>query len=151
MYIDNKVLEQLIQDSRINGRKRSHVLLHNKTEDTIQSLLFALQPSTKIGVHRHFNPTETICCLKGSMAVIMYDEKGNISSVRKLNINNPVFKFRPSRWHSYICLSEDTIGWEIKEGPYKLENFQSPEWCPDVDSVEFESLIMKVKEYVRNI
>ncbi|MBT2758411.1 WbuC family cupin fold metalloprotein [Mesobacillus foraminis] len=128
MYIDKNLLQKLREESRENERKRSHVLLHTSIEDPIQSMLFALQPSTEIGIHRHSNKTETICCLKGKMAVIFYEDNGAIDKVYELSPINPILKFNPSQWHSYKCLCDDTIGWEIKEGPYVLKDFQIPNW-----------------------
>jgi cupin fold WbuC family metalloprotein len=147
MLINNKVLKNLINESRNSLRKRSHLLLHDEVTDDIQSLLFALQPDTEISIHRHPNPTETICCLKGNMAVIIFDNQGEVTKVYSLNSMQPILKFSPAQWHSYVCLTDDTIGWEIKEGPYISSDFESPEWIGRYMEIDIKKV---VKEWIKD-
>lgn len=147
MLVDKELLNSLIEESNTSLRKRSHYLLHEEITDDIQSLLFALQPETEITIHRHKNPTETICCLQGNMVIVFFNDQGEITKLYKLNSKNPILKFKPSQWHTYICLSRDTIGWEIKEGPYILSDFESPEWIDRYKIAELKNVIKKrIKE-----
>lgn len=121
MFLNEKRLKKLIESAKTNENKRSHFLLHNTTDDAIQQIAFCIQPETLIDVHKHKRGTETIVCLEGEMAItFLKDDKLEITV---LNKNNPVFSFNPAGWHTYTSLRDDTVGIEIKEGPYSKENF----------------------------
>ncbi|KHE69242.1 WbuC family cupin fold metalloprotein [Halobacillus sp. BBL2006] len=137
MYICNETIDKLVQESRKNTRKRSHLLLHETSEDKIQSMLFGLQPLTKIRAHRHSNETETICSIKGQIAIFFFNDSGEVIDRRLLNQKNIIYKFNPKVWHSYVCLEEDTVGWEIKEGPYLPGKVQFAQWCPEENDSNF--------------
>ncbi|WP_158211649.1 WbuC family cupin fold metalloprotein [Alkalihalobacterium alkalinitrilicum] len=153
VIINNNHIKKLIDDSLNSKSKRSHFLLHHTHEDKIQSILFCIQPDTYIAAHKHYNDTETICCLKGRMAVIFYYDNGDIEDVIELNSNdlNKIIKFNPSRWHSYICLEKDTVGLEIKEGPYLEKNIIKARWFSDMESKCPENYLNKLKLHVGEI
>ncbi|WP_271397045.1 WbuC family cupin fold metalloprotein [Salinicoccus roseus] len=121
MFISDENKKRLIRESSANESGRSHLLLHESPEDAIQEIVFCIQPSTVINVHKHKRGTETITCLQGSMAVSIFND--DVLNIYHLNKNNPVLKFNPLSWHTYTSLEKDTIGLEIKEGPYLKENF----------------------------
>lgn len=141
MIVKATDLNKLIEESKESIRRRSHLLLHDNTDDPIQSLLFALQPDTEIAIHRHPNLTETICCIRGEMAIIFFSNKGAINEIVRLTPENPICKFNPSQWHTYLCLKDDTVGWEIKEGPYLPESFEVPLWQKQYSVTQLQSFI----------
>lgn len=114
-------LNEMIESANINMNKRSHYLLHHSKDDDIQTIAFCIQPKTLIDVHKHKKGTETIICLKGEMAVTFL--KNEQLEVIVLNENNPVLTFNPNFWHTYTSLKKDTVGIEIKEGPYNKDDF----------------------------
>jgi cupin fold WbuC family metalloprotein len=147
MYINKLIINKLLEESNSSPRKRSHFLLHTSPFDQIQSLLFGLQPNTRIRAHRHSNKTETINCIKGKLAIFFFDSMGIIDNSIILN-SNEIFKFDPTKWHSYLCLETDTIGWEVKEGPYIPEKIEYPEWCPEENDNNFDVFFQKLLCYI---
>lgn len=121
MLLDNYSTNKLIEESQNNSSSRSHLLFHDSIKDDIQQIAFCIQPETLIDVHKHLGGTETIICLRGAMAVTVWNDKD--SEIFILNNQNPILKFNPKNWHTYTSLETNTIGFEIKEGPYNTENF----------------------------
>lgn len=132
MLLDIQSIESLIKKSNLSLDKRSHLLLHETVEDDMQQIAFCIQPETLIDVHKHSRGTETIVCLKGSMAVTFIHE--NELQAFKLNSENPILKFNPTQWHTYTSLEKDTVGFEIKEGPYDKGNFIHHEILNDLNN-----------------
>lgn len=121
MFLNEKMMTEMIEKSKNNSTYRTHTLIHDSPEDDIQTIAFCIQPKTLIDVHRHKKGTETIICLKGEMAVTFI--KNEKLEIIVLNKFNPVLNFNPTNWHTYTSLKEDTVGIEIKEGPYRIQNF----------------------------
>lgn len=132
----------MIETSKINNTYRSHTLIHDSPEDAIQTIAFCIQPETLIDVHKHKKGTETIICLKGEMAVtFLKDEQLEITV---LNESNPILAFNPNEWHTYTSLKENTVGVEIKEGPYRIENFiQHGKFNEEQKRVELNEIIIR--------
>lgn len=121
MFLNEKIMNEMIESSKNKSTNRSHTLLHSSKENDIQTIAFCIQPGTLIDVHKHKKGTETIVCLKGEMAVTFLENEK--LEIIVLNESNPVLSFNPNTWHTYTSLKKDTVGLEIKEGPYRTENF----------------------------
>lgn len=142
MLLNEKIISDMIEISKNNTTFRSHTLIHDSSEDDIQTIAFCIQPETLIDVHRHREGSETIICLKGEIAVTFIKNEQLESIV--LNQSNPILNFDPTNWHTYTSLKEDTVGVEIKEGPYRIENFiRHEEFNEEQKRVELNEIIIQ--------
>ena len=96
--------------------------MRNSSEDTSQRMLNALQPDTKVPVHRHKGTSETVILLKGKIKEIFYDENGKITDEFLLNQDCIGINIPKNQWHTIEVL-EPSIIIEMKDGSYKtLDN-----------------------------
>ena len=125
---DKEFLEGLFEQASSAERKRQNFDLRTSSADTSQRMLNALQPNTKVSIHRHEGTTETVVCLQGKLYEVMYEEsvkEDGFSSFKEIGR----FLLCPAEgkygmqipvgvWHSVEVL-EPSVIFEVKDGAYK--------------------------------
>ena len=81
MIIDRHILDALTARARVSPRLRMNLDLRNSTEDQSQRMLNAIEPGTRMPVHRHRTTSETVVCLRGHFEEYFYDEFGVLTDV----------------------------------------------------------------------
>lgn len=132
--IDKEVLNCVIQQAKSAPRKRKNYNFHETFDDPINRMLNAVEPGSYVQPHKHEDPDkrEVFLLLKGRMAVVFFDNNGNVNDHIILdNKENFGVEIPPSTWHTIIALETGTIVYEIKDGPYSVsddKNFAN--WAP---------------------
>ena len=72
--INKELLEGLHSRARESERLRQNFDLRTSPEDTSQRMLNALQPGTRVPIHRHLKTSESVICLEGCLDWIFYEE-----------------------------------------------------------------------------
>ena len=142
--IDKFLLTVLHENAKRSERLRMNYDLRTTTEDTSQRMLNALEPGTRVPIHRHLETAETVICLHGCMDVVFYDLRpnddcggpicGDCGTVIIEGMETNVFeRYRvrlcPAKgkygvqvpvgsWHSVEVYEPSTI-FEAKDGKYK--------------------------------
>jgi len=82
-------------------------------------MLNALQPGTKVPIHRHQETSETIICLQGCMDVVIYDDHAvEIQRLRLCPVEGRYGAQLPvGTWHSVEVYEPSTI-FEAKDGAF---------------------------------
>jgi cupin fold WbuC family metalloprotein len=137
--ITEALLDTTSQKAKQSDRKRMNYNFHPNESDVLNRLLNALEPQTYIPPHRHKNPDkeEIFLVLRGSLAFFTFDEDGTVLSSTLVSPQKGVYGMEIDAcvWHSLVVLEENTIVYEIKEGPYaplQAENFAP--WAPAIDN-----------------
>ena len=133
--IDQSLLDQTIRRGQSTARKRMNYNFHEFPDDPLQRLLNAIEPGSYIQPHKHEDPDkrEVFFVLKGKMAVIEFDESGNITDHIILDpLSGGYAAEIPARtFHTVISLESGSVAYEVKDGPYNPiddKNFAS--WAP---------------------
>ena len=74
MTINQKLLEKLFEEARVNPRLRTNLDLRTSAEDGSQRMLNAMQPGTEVAIHRHPRSNENVILIKGRMDEVLYEE-----------------------------------------------------------------------------
>ena len=119
MYIDESLLDNLLEAARQNPRKRMNLDLRNSSEDGSQRMLNALEPDTILPIHRHCSSSETVVLLRGCMDEIFYDDEKRETARFRLNPREGCYGLNipAGQWHGIEVL-EPTVIIEMKDGPY---------------------------------
>ena len=72
--INEGLLSALHEKAKVNERKRMNHDLRTTSEDTSQRMLNALEPGTKVAIHRHLKTSETVICLDGCLDEVFFEE-----------------------------------------------------------------------------
>ena len=74
MVITKDILDELTEKAKASPRLRYNFDLRNSADDQSQRMLNALEPGTRVPIHRHIKSAETNICLEGCLDVIFYEE-----------------------------------------------------------------------------
>jgi cupin fold WbuC family metalloprotein len=134
--IDNKILDTLSAQAAASPRKRAHYNLHPGPDDPVQRLCIAIEPGTYIRPQRHAVPEtwEVFLVLRGSAAVLLFDDAGRVTERVQLAAHGPVHVIEiPSKaWHAIASLETGTVFLEVKQGPYSApKGAHVAAWAPE--------------------
>ncbi|NPA37312.1 MAG: WbuC family cupin fold metalloprotein [Chlorobi bacterium] len=148
--ISQELLDNVTEQAKASSRRRMNYNFHENESDPLNRFLNALEPDTYIVPHRHKNPDkeEIILVLRGSLAVFIFDDDGNITNSVVVSPETGIYgiDINSDEWHSFVILEENTVIYEVKLGPYtpfKPEDFAK--WAPAPDAGENEVKNFKEK------
>tara|TARA_R110002020_G_scaffold454448_6_gene670101 strand:- start:8772 stop:9284 length:513 start_codon:yes stop_codon:yes gene_type:complete len=139
--INTITLEEAIVLSRQSARKRIIFPYHKKASDKLHRMLNVIQPGSYIRPHNHAaeGKSESVILLRGGICFMTFDASGNLISHQDLIANSLNFgvDIEPNVIHSFFALSEDTVIFEVKPGPYIKENDKGfASWAPAENTPE---------------
>ncbi len=137
--LDKNLLSELHKKAASSERLRMNFDLRTTPEDDSQRMLNALQPGTKVPIHRHLKTSETVVCLEGCLDWVFYEELPNMDAGGPVHdgetaadesqfVETARFRVCPCEgihglqvpkgaWHSVIVHEPSTI-FEAKDGAY---------------------------------
>ena len=120
MVLTSELLDRLSQEAKTSERLRMNLDLRNSPADQSQRMLNALEPGTKVPVHRHQETNETVVMLRGSIRELFYDEAGQLTQeiLLRANAEPSAMNIPAGVWHTLECLEPGTILMEMKDGRY---------------------------------
>lgn len=134
MVLTSELLDRLSQEAKTSERLRMNLDLRNSTADQSQRMLNALEPGTRVPVHRHQDTNETVVMLRGSIRELFFDEAGQITEEILLlaNAEPSAMNIPAGAWHTLECLEPGTILLEMKDGPFvpRQPEDEKPQWNP---------------------
>ena len=118
--IDKQLLDDVRRQAQKSVRLRMNYNFHQSLEDKCHRFLNAVEPGTKVEIHRHPTKDETFVLLRGRVIVKTYNDDGSvIESVElcpdegKYGVNIP-----KGVWHNLESLESNSVFFECKEGPF---------------------------------
>ena len=120
--ITQTILDDLTVQAKTSPRLRMNLDLRDSSEDTSQRMLNAIEPGSKVPIHRHQKTSETVVCLRGRLVEEYYDDLERIcTEAIELSPNGPVVALNipAGQWHTVRALESGTVILEVKDGPYE--------------------------------
>ena len=114
-------------------------------------MINAVRASSYVRPHKHEAPdkTEVFIALQGSAIVCTFDERGVLRESLRFGEAQATRGVEiPARiWHSLIALEEETVLYEIIEGPFddRTHKRYAP-WAPEENSAESEAYFRALRE-----
>ena len=114
---DRELLAALHGAARGSERLRQNFDLRTTPEDGSQRMLNALEPGTRVPIHRHLHSSETVVCLEGCLEEVFFEELPNVDAGGPVQDGEvavlescfaEVARFR-------ICPREGTFGMQIPQ------------------------------------
>ena len=119
MIIDQKILDELTEQAKVNPRLRQSLDLRNSPEDKSQRMLNAIEPGSVLPIHRHKGSSETCVCVRGHFEEYFYDENGVLTDTIDMVPGGVALNIEIGLWHSLKCLESGTVLLEAKDGAYR--------------------------------
>ena len=118
--IDTDLLNEVSDKAKELTRLRMNYNFHQSLDEKCHRFLNAVEPGTKVEIHRHPSKDETFVLLRGRVVVNTFNDDGTVKeSVElcpaegKYGVNIP-----KGIWHNLECIEPDSVFFECKEGPY---------------------------------
>ena len=120
MLIDEKLLNVVTSKAKVSERLRMNFNLHDSLDAKAQRLLNALEPGTVLPIHRHWETAETYIVLRGSIRVLFYNDRKELTNMFDLDPKKKTYGIHipKGQWHTLEVLESDTVIFEVKDGPY---------------------------------
>jgi cupin fold WbuC family metalloprotein len=120
MVIDKELLDLVSEQAKNSPRLRKNYNFHQSLDEKCHRFLNAVEPGTKVEIHRHPAKDETFVLLRGRVVVKTYNDEGSvIESIElfpddgKYGVNIP-----KGVWHNLEAMEPNSVFFECKEGPY---------------------------------
>ncbi|MDD5193390.1 MAG: WbuC family cupin fold metalloprotein [Candidatus Nanoarchaeia archaeon] len=153
ILIDETKLLELIIESRSSPRKRASYSPTSPDYCGLQFLANAIQPESYIPPHKH--PSGEIWIpLSGSIDLIIFDEEGRLTEVKRLNDKKTrVLEVPEKTYHTGIATEPDSVFGNLNIGPYSPDNKIQAPFAPierDPASAQYlERLKREIANFVR--
>ena len=121
MVFDNQLFDELTLQAKKSPRMRMNYDLRSSENEESQRMLNAIEPGTKIPVHRHRKTNEVVVILRGKAKQIIYDNEGRILKTYIITPNGEMtgLSIPVGTWHTIESLMSGTIIMECKGGRYE--------------------------------
>ena len=124
----------MIRQARSSERRRAIYNYHRPTE-RLQRMLNAGMRNTYVAPHVHDHPRklEIFIVLRGSVAVVAFDQGGGLVDCAILSDKGPVraAEIPAGTWHSFVVLTPSAAVYELVDGRYDPRTHKhSAPWAP---------------------
>lgn len=148
-FIDNNVLEFLINDSLKNKLKRSRICTHKKPRSKIHEMFIAILKDSYIKPHKHLTKDESYLLIKGKLEIVIFNEKGRIKEIIYMSSTGKhkklYFKVPKNTMHTIVIKSKYVVIKEVTEGPFNKKNDVFANFAPN------ENQKIKIKTYYKKL
>lgn len=134
--LDSNLYNKLREHAQESERLRYHLNLHRFYDEPVQRVIISLMHGTYIPPHYHElnNQWECFNVISGDVCVLIFDRNGTVTEKIYLGQKTGVFgiELSPNTTHTLLCVSDDSMILEIKEGPFNPGKAKvKPHWSPD--------------------
>ena len=134
--VGKALINELKEISVGSGNQNVRFCLHESPDALFHDMLILEHKGKYYRPHKHLTKGESFHIIEGSMAIFIFDEKGNIIDNCLLNTaNNLIYRLEINMFHAIMPLSDLVIYHESKLGPFLSEGDSIyPSWAPVGDS-----------------
>ena len=118
--IDNNLLDRVSRNAKVSMRLRMNYNFHQSLEDKCHRFLNAVEPGTKVEIHRHPTKDESFVLLRGKVRVNTYNDDGTVIESVVLCPEEGLYGMDIPKnvWHKLESLESGSVIFECKEGPF---------------------------------
>ncbi len=150
-FMDDALFADVADKARHAPRLRINYNFHRSTDEAVNRLLNVMNRGSYLPVHRHLSPDRCESCVvvRGKVGVTIYDNDGGVVERRVVGPEAGCYGFdiEAGVWHGLVVLEDDTVLFEVKQGPYApITPDNLALWTPDVDDIQGVALFIKELE-----
>lgn len=137
-FITERMMDDVAAEARQSPRLRMNRNFHGSTDEPVNRLLNVMHRGSYLPVHRHLSPSRTESCvvLRGRVGLTLYDDDGRVVERRIVGSAADCrgFDIAAGVWHGLVVLDDDTVLFEVKQGPYApITSDNVAPWSPAAD------------------
>jgi cupin fold WbuC family metalloprotein len=148
--INRKKIYQLKEKALKNYSGKIRLCLHKDTQEALHEMIIVHRKDVYVRPHKHKAKTETFHVIEGSFFIIIFNDKGEITSKilmnNEKNSSNFLCRIDKDMWHMIIPITDFIVLHEITNGPYLgKRNSVFASWAP------LDKEIEKVEEFIKKM
>ena len=118
--IDKNLLDKVSAEAKGSPRLRMNYNFHGSLKDKCHRFLNAVEPGTKVEIHRHPTKDESFVLLRGKVRVNAYNDDGTVIKSVILCPEGGFYgvDIPKNVWHNVESLESGSVFFECKEGPF---------------------------------
>ena len=118
--IDKQLLDDVSRQAQKSDRLRMNYKFHQSLDDKCHRFLNAVEPGTKVEIHRHPTKDESFVLLRGRVRVNIYNDDGTVLESVVLCPEEGLYgvDIPKNVWHNVESLESGSVFFECKEGPF---------------------------------
>lgn len=137
--ITTDLINDLLAGAATSARQRMHYSIHESPSDPVQRLLIAARLESYFRPHRHREKWECAVVVRGLFDILVFDETGRVTE--RVSIGSGAkaigFEIPPRTWHSWVPMMDESVAFEIKQGPYNPQAAADfAIWSPEEGTAE---------------
>jgi cupin fold WbuC family metalloprotein len=151
LFINNDLIEQLIEEASQSQRHMARLLMHFDHKDPVQEMLIAMDRNCAVMPNCSVGRSESLQVVQGELLLVIFDDNGNV--VKRIEMgptgSDKVFLYRLSStpWHTMIPLTKMVVVHETLQGPFKQSSEPLPDWIPG-DSESLKRFLKEIEMQV---
>ena len=118
--INESLLNGVSAQAKASPRLRMNYNFHQSLEDKCHRFLNAVEPGTKVPIHRHPTKDESFVILRGKVRSTTYNDDGSVIESVVLSQEDGVYgvDILKGVWHKLESFEHNSVIFECKEGPF---------------------------------
>jgi len=141
VLINDVIINELKEVSRLHNNANCRVCLHTSPDSLHHDMIILERKDSYLRPHKHIYASgETFHVIEGVMAVLSFDDKGNVFDSPRLQ-KGDLYRISKGVYHALFPISDYIIYHENKVGPFlgQKDNIYA-DWSPendDLDGIKF--------------
>jgi len=147
--LNQKEISECFTKAKNSPKLRHAKILHKPGALFNMAFNFLLSGSyMRPHTHPSEEKVEEITILEGKIAVIFFDDKGNVTQTTILEIpGSKSIRVPAFTWHTYVILSDKATTYETMNGVYDPKTWKDfARWAPKEDAPESATYLKELKE-----
>lgn len=128
---------------------RIRICAHKSPDDRIHEMLIVFDNKSYIRPHKHIGKTESFHIIEGSIDVVLFDEKGSVTGVIKLDSQDPAshlfYRLTSPQFHTVLINSDHAVMIETTDGPFNKEDSVFAPWSPGDKDIAVSDYVKELK------
>ena len=118
--IDKQLIDEVSRQAKQSDRLRMNHNFHQSLDEKYHRFLNAVEPGTKVEIHRHPKKDESFVLLRGRVRVNTCNDDGTVIESVVLCPEEGLYgvDIKKGVWHNVECLKSGSVFFECKEGPF---------------------------------